>query len=280
MPIVIDNQQSLHEAREAVKFCYICGNRLRLDSDGRLESCSDEHVLPISILRLGAGVDHQDRFPVILDVHERCDRHIKSKNDNIIAAFNAMHNIPVEQWGDRRPQQIRTLMLDTIRDQWGNLLPAVSATPLLEACREWVRGFHAVLYKTFVPPRPELFSIFPPTPSFNRGAVDNVQIQDQTQFWNSIRGFVDQVVDQARNADQLDTVQAWGGELAFEAVWLDFVPSQFRNHMRATCFWNLRHPGLEAVAGDVPGGVPRWSGMYCYFDAPDNAVNVSEFMNQ
>jgi len=287
MAIQLLTQNDVRQARERVKFCYLCGSLL--DSGRGKKSLSEEHVVPRSLLRLDDSVPIPDRFPVILDTHLKCDAESKSKNDNVVAAFHSLHSIPQEKWGKRRLNQIKAMIREEVRDEYGQLLPLIDAQQIVSAGIDWVRGMHALLYNSFLPSRRDMHFVDTPLPgmmskhrsgdliTYDELALNNQEVDQH-------RWVLDSVISKARARGILDSVEAWGGKLKYECVWLNYVTPKLRaskkNTLRASCFWSLHHPGIEEVVKEVDGGRSSWSGMYLYYQAPDVVWDYSDFVSQ
>lgn len=139
------------EARAAQRqdFCYLCGKPFTEE-----DPATRDHVPPTAIFL------KEDRdFPLWLPAHRRCNRE-ESGDDQVIAQlFGLVH---------RRPPSEKERKLDFhgLEDtNTGRQAVGLADPGLKRVVFRWVRGFHAALYKEFLPEELELRAIHMPFPS-------------------------------------------------------------------------------------------------------------------
>jgi hypothetical protein len=78
------NQREAARQRKNVSFCYICGKNLHSSSGKSHNVVTKEHVIPRALLGEAPALN---AWPVLLDVHEKCERSYKRKQDHWLALY-------------------------------------------------------------------------------------------------------------------------------------------------------------------------------------------------
>lgn len=143
--MILDTQQEMRKVKK-LPFCYLCGEQL---SDPR----DDDHVPPTSIF-----LPDDRNFPLILPTHKKCNVNRSAEDQLIGQLINILH----KKTPDSRHKK---LGVKAVRLPDGELLAAVHGLNLRAIIRRWVRGFHAALYKEFLPENPGQFMTSTPLPA-------------------------------------------------------------------------------------------------------------------
>ncbi|MBL4591571.1 MAG: hypothetical protein JKY96_06380 [Phycisphaerales bacterium] len=278
MAIKIETAKELDRARARTSFCFLCGTPFR-GFDGTKPSCAtDEHIVPKGVLGKGVG---DNRKPAILWVHAKCDRESKQKQDGTSSAYYSLNLLDPDDWSEDRLNQIRSVFNRPVHLEDGRRVPAASAGILIRACRDWVRGFHALLYEVYLPSRNDVFCINPPfltfrvTPS-NTG--DSVRIEDLKKNAGAMAtnwSMVDGLLRLAEKHGHMDTVRCWGEELIFKSVWINTTKELSKKYrVGSTCFWSLEHPGIRKLSFEVHQVEMVWHGIYHTQCCPSGAARA------
>ena len=145
MPVILDTQKAMRGVRN-LAFCYLCG-----DSLDRTGKPNPDHVPPSGLFAIA------DRdFPLILPTHRECNAR-QSADDQVVGQLvGVLHG--------RRPNpEHKKFRVSVGRFEDGTPAVAVGGLNLRSIIRRWIRGFHAALYKEYLPGS-ALFSTCPPLP--------------------------------------------------------------------------------------------------------------------
>lgn len=164
------------------------------------ERRTDDHVVPENIFLLP---DRREVF--ILDAHDHCNRAKSRWDEPIGQLFKLLHGtLPAEQ-RKHKLELIRFIDTSTGEDFGG-----VGGLELNRIVRGWLMGFHAQLYREYLPPN-QPWAYSPPLPSFtDPSKIDAVQTAHSA--WVA-------TIKANRLAGTVDRVVAWNGKLVYECTW-------------------------------------------------------------
>jgi hypothetical protein len=196
MAIELKTQQALRPIQR-LPFCYLCGQAF-LPGDDR----NVDHVPPTTIF-LAADRD----FPLILPTHTICNAGRSVEDQTIGQLLGILHN--------RAPSsQQNKLKFEFGELPDGQTVVAVGGLDLRGIIRRWVRGFHAALYREFLPDA-YLFMTNPPLAEGERSA-------DGLQF-----GRVEPLIHEAarelrenRSRGLIDQIHCRNLKMRYECVWM------------------------------------------------------------
>lgn len=259
----------MQRARRAIEFCYLCGQRLPAKGQRRNSLITREHVIP-QIMLGPRPTAEQDRWSLILDVHQDCERVIKQGNDHILKLVQQMHIEPLEDWP--KLEQLRALPMrrSVLYDpSTGMSVPTFTDCPgLFECVWTWVLGLHASLYGTFLN-RDTWHLLFPPV-KIGSSQIGGWTVKE-TEFQSSI---IRDVLAHAEKIDKWDGISAWGSAVEYKCVWWR-VPKEGLE-LKWLCYWTLLMPGVLEWSRRVQGvGDERpWHGYYACSEKPSQAALI------
>ena len=242
MPKILD-ESALQAARSNLKWCYLCGRRLR-----KGQATQAEHVIPKSVLSLDGPINGH---PVILNVHTKCDPERKRSSDSLLAMFTKIHTEPEELWPESGHLRTMSLTTEIIQDEMSGELMASfgNVGPLLEGVRIWVRGLYATTYGKLLHNKSHI-GVFPPMRSKSKGT----SFADADKHSNMILKSI--IAGQLSNV--YDGIMACSGTLTFTVVWLHICQPV---SPWIGC-WMIEFPGLPRWIVESPPPGPRpWHGM-------------------
>ncbi|TET34332.1 MAG: hypothetical protein E3J72_14320 [Planctomycetota bacterium] len=215
MPEII-SQDDCKKAR-SIPFCYLCGKPL--SSGGETNR---DHIPPRKIFR-----DEDRNWPLILKTHTSCNEK-QSEDDEVIGQIVALC------WGKSVPPRRQKFKVN-IRRYKGNLMPGISGVPIQGIIWRWVRGFHAALYREFLPatwPGGNIFTPFPRSdntdPDINRALFSKVLIEN-------------------RRNRTLDRIITQNGKCIYECAWATVDDG------RTICVFGLRLYDWEKMGPQADG---------------------------
>jgi len=193
---VIDTQKGAREVRD-LPFCYLCG--VKFDAD----STNHDHVPPKRLFLKG----HRD-FPLLLKTHVKCNGDRSGEDQIITQLIGVLHDRHIDTHEGGK------LQVDMGRMEDGSPVLAAKSLPLRAIIRRWLRGFHAALYREFLPHDVNAM-ISPPLPEGSlRGDV-------ATPI--ALPAAVPEIVEAIkvnRRAGTLDRVACRKGKCRYECVWV------------------------------------------------------------
>lgn len=132
--LIVDDKRP--RPRITLPFCYLCG-----ETFGQSENRTKDHVPPRAVF----GRDDLQSWPLILDAHERCNTHQSSLDQRTGQLLAPLTGRPLAG----SPQLI------TLHDfECGDEIAGfglVEGPDFVASIWRWVRGFHAALYREFLP---------------------------------------------------------------------------------------------------------------------------------
>jgi len=205
-------------------FCYLCGKAF---DDG--SKTNRDHVPPKAIFL------PDDRLnPLILPTHVGCNQSESGEDELVSQLVSALHRrLP-------RPERQRLQFIGGRLKPDGQPIAFTSNVNLACVVWRWVRGFHAALYRQYLPRSGHCF-VHPPFPSGRREGERLIRdpiLPQQT--------FVPEEIKKNRIARNLDVLKCWNGKCYYESV---FVRA---DNGQPICFWALRLYDWEKLAD------PRW----------------------
>lgn len=201
-------------------FCYLCGKPF---TDG--EKQDRDHVPPRTIFLSGDRID-----PLVLPVHAVCNQG-ESREDELVGQFvSALHQkLP-------SPKRQRLKFITGRLKPDGQPFAFTANVPLAHIVWRWVRGFHAALYREYLPESNKNF-VRVPFPSGRRDGEKLIGDPILPQH-----SFVPEEIKKNRIAKNLDVLSCCNGKCCYESV---FVCADNGDPM---CFWALRIYDWEKLA--------------------------------
>ena len=165
-------------------FCYLCGQPFTDDNPP-----TKDHVPPSKIF------DKEDRdFALWLPAHDGCNCEQSGDDELMAQLFGFVHGTPPSESKLKLEFQG---MEDTLT---GSQTVGLADPGLQNIVFRWIRGFHAALYREYVPDELPLRAIHMPFPSGR-------QLEDGLH-WDDIRDQHPMVVEQLKKAHVADTYDA------------------------------------------------------------------------
>lgn len=251
MPSIV-SQADCRKVRD-LPFCYLCGKAF---NDG--DETDHDHVPPESIF---ATADRN--FPIKLKTHKVKCHATLNLDDEIIGQLIALLH------GKVPPKSNNRLKLAIAKNpETGKSTGLFKERNIEYLLRRWIQGFHAALYKSYLPTTVR-WAIQGPFPSGNmteRGLVPN-HIKDQHfEFVTCIK--------KNRLTGNIDRVVANNGKLIYECVW-----DKLSDGM-ACCVFALNLYGW-ADLGDI-NNFPRrgCAGLYSHLNqaVPEDATRATNLV--
>lgn len=180
----------------SLPFCYLCGNVF-----DPTDEANDDHVPPSGIF------SEADRdFPLILRTHQDCNT-ARSQDDQVAGQLvGVLH-------GRKVNPTHKKLKVKLGHFENGSRAVVVGNLDIRAIIRRWVRGFHAALYKEYLP-EADSFMTCPPLPEAKPTA-------DGPQFMPVQEVFPLFVKELKRNraTATLDRIVCRNGKCRYECVW-------------------------------------------------------------
>jgi hypothetical protein len=189
--------QSQLAAVQNLDFCYHCGKSLR--GYGPIDR---DHVPPKSIFAV------IDRTPsLILPTHKSCNQGESSIDEHIGQLLSSMHGkMP-------SPGRLRLHLSGHENPESGERVAVLSGLDLKAAIWRCIRGFHAALYREFLPESTEK-AILPPFPSAQK--IDGALTWDA--MLPQFPKFVEHI-KKNRETATIDRIVAFNGKCCYECTW-------------------------------------------------------------
>ena len=195
MPVILDTQKAMRDVQR-LSFCYLCGGNF-----DRTEKSNPDHVPPSGLF----AVADRD-FPLILPTHRKCNES-QSANDQVVGQLvGVIHG--------RRPNpKHKKLRVSLGRFEDGAPAIAVGGLNLRSIIWRWIRGFHAALYREYLPESAR-FLTCPPLPEaeFAAGGPKFMPIQEV------IPEFVKEL-KRNQATGNLDRIVCRNEKCRYECVW-------------------------------------------------------------
>ncbi len=200
--MILDTQQAMREVK-ALPFCYLCGEKLS-------EPQNEDHVPPANIFETA------DRnFPLKLPTHEKCNGDRSAEDQLIGQLINLLH----KKAPDSRHKK---LDVKAVKSPDGKLLAAVYGLNLRAIIRRWVRGFHAALYKEFIPEFPGQFMTSTPLP-----AADPIEKGGNIIPVQAVVPEFVKEIKRNRATKTLDRIICCNGKFIYDCVWVQMDNCQW-----------------------------------------------------
>lgn len=195
MAISLTTQRTLKDAA-VLPFCYLCGQAFAVRND-----TNRDHVPPS---RLFAEKDRTP--PLILPTHRLCNVRRSSEDQAIGQLVGVLHGRRVNP----RHNKLRILAGRSVD---GTSQVLATQIDVKAAIRRWVRGFHAALYREYLPEEAG-FATYPPMPEGTRSGHRIV--------YNSVPEIVPKFVEELRRnraVSNVDRILTCNGRCRYECVW-------------------------------------------------------------
>lgn len=195
MPVSLTTQKALHGVAR-LPFCYLCGS-----SFASSEATDRDHVPPSGLF---AKADRTP--PLILKTHRRCNQGRSAEDQAIGQLVGVLHGRVV----NRRQNKLRIALG---RSADGNSAVTATDIDIRASIRRWVRGFHAALYREYLP-ADSLFATHPPLPEGRR-------VGRQVRFHpvpDIIPRFVEEL-SRNRAVRKVDRITCCASRCRYECVW-------------------------------------------------------------
>ena len=133
MPVSLGTQKAMRDVRK-LAFCYLCGATFN-----QTEKRNRDHVPPSGLF---AVADHD--FPLILPTHRNCNAKQSADDQAVGQLVSIIHG--------RMPlPEHNKLRVSVGRFEDGSPSLAVRGLNLQSIIWRWIRGFHAALYREYLP---------------------------------------------------------------------------------------------------------------------------------
>lgn len=206
MSTSLTTQNELRTARN-LKFCYLCGKPFAEDVKP-----NRDHVPP---KRLFAEADRTP--PLILPTHDTCNN-VQSSYDEQVGQLVSL------LWRESPgPKDVSSLRLSMHAPDGMVPFGAVEALNLRSIIARWLKGFHAALYREFLPRVNG--AIHEPFPGGDTPGEDATLHASQGVFVREIK--------KNRAAGRVDRIHPYNGQCLYECTW-----SQLDDR-RPICVWAL-----------------------------------------
>jgi hypothetical protein len=207
----LTTQASIKHARE-LSFCYFCGNGF----NDQNKNCPD-HVPPEAIFNV-----NDRNFPLKVASHLDCNNS-QSKDDEVIGQL-----IAVIHGKQPKPENTRLKYRAYQIENTNETLFGFVNINLPSQIWRWVRGFHATLYKEFLPDD-TVKAIHPPFPH----GKTYVKGFDIDKILPQHRWFVE-IIKKNHNINYTDKIECNNKKLLYECVWIQ------RNDLSWGCIFALQ----------------------------------------
>jgi hypothetical protein len=195
MTVRLTTHKDLQEGQN-LSFCYLCGQDLGFPNE-----IDRDHVPPSGLFALA------DRDPpLILPTHRQCNQKRSREDQAIGQLVGVLH-------GRRVNPAHNKLHVAISQFKNGNPAAVLRDIDIKEIIRRWVRGFHAALYREYIP-QDALFATYPPLP-------EGKHVGDQITFVPIPEAFIKFVEEIRRNraVGSLDRIACRNEKCRYECVW-------------------------------------------------------------
>jgi len=208
---------------QKLAFCYWCGQ------DILPEEWSRDHIPP------KRAFASEDRDPCLwLPAHENCNA-AHSPVDQLTAQLIGL------KWGRAQADGDREMLIS----MFGPDLAAITNLDVRAAVWRWVRGFHAALYREWMPDKPVRYTLETPFPRAATTALPEIE-----PIRPAHQNFVHEIKTQ-RLLQNLDRITCNNGKLIYESVWCKFRDADVWACVFALNIYDWKDLGL------TPGQPPR-----------------------
>jgi len=261
-------QRDIQAARRGIGFCYLCGKPLPQRRFGAGCGVVGEHIVPRALL---GEPPAPNAWPVVLDVHDQCEEALKRGRDHWVTNLQAINTRSQEEWpewGHIRGLPIEPVVV--IDEDSGNTFPAFTGVgAILHGVSTWVRGFHAMLYRSHLPAS-VVIHVRPPVPACGPPGGVTLPLTEEMMSASV------QVVMAAMLTDRWDGVKAWGDSLRYFCTWWNRARLDGHENGPWTCFWTLTFPGVLEWSSTVTDVIRPWNGHYELPELPAGGSQVTQ----
>ena len=195
MPVSLTTHKAL-QGVATLPFCYLCGG-----SFASSEATDRDHVPPSGLF---AKADRT--APLILRTHRRCNQGRSAEDQAIGQLVGVLHGRLV----NRRHNKLRIALGRSVD---GGSAVAATDINIRAAIRRWVRGFHAALYREYLP-EDSLFATYPPLP-------EGPRVGGQLRF-RPVPAIVPRFIEELRRnraVRNVDRITCRAARCRYECVW-------------------------------------------------------------
>jgi hypothetical protein len=189
----LETQVAMRPLRK-LPFCYLCGEPL--DAGHNFD-----HVPPSTIF-----LPEDCNFPLILPTHVTCNGARSGDDESIGQVVGLLH-------GDETAK-IHKLDIALTRSGHGALLVLLRDLDLRRIIKRWVRGFHAALYREYLPDGPQRFMTTPPLPEPDSEAPGRGFLPPHDVISEFTR-----IINRNRATRTVDSIICRNGRCRYECVW-------------------------------------------------------------
>lgn len=267
-PLLINTIAQAAFARNAISFCYLCGEPLPRTRKERKATVDREHIIP-SAAR-GPSQLSSDWSP-ILDVHRHCHQEIKNVGEESLHLWHTMMTRSPGEW----PKEINQLLPEhSVLIPPGEDKPRLVLTgigKLRSTVWHWARGFHTLLYHEFLD-RKTLGSIIPPVPGYtyrNTSETDHTPTNIETVAdTDALSGKIRNLLRGALDRNECDGVLAWGNRVRYACRWCPPDSGQ-KTYL---CVWAIELDHFGSIRRNEGWQIRPWHGSYVTNTLPARAT--------
>ena len=192
---------------QRLPFCYICGNLIASN-----EKATRDHVPPQGVF----AIEH--RQPLILRAHLSCNKSHETHDQHMSQLIGLRRD-----YLPREPKHRRLKFQVFKRHNDEGYAATVETVDIKTSIWGWVRGFHAALYREFLPEKINraIELPFPEVESLVDGRPKPAPIRPQRALFVAL-------IKMNRAASNLDTIVSNAGNLRYECVWGEADPGVWR----------------------------------------------------
>lgn len=259
MAVRIESQQAMRQVTRAVTFCYLCGRELGDESVSQTE-----HLWALRRMRKPRA--DENPWPATLSVHKDCESLYKSSPDHALTLIQRVFQTPDAELDNRTLGQIKR----RIRPGSDDVPDTITIDDAKKAVWHSVRGFHAALYREYLPADVSC-TVLPPSPGFSINS--NEPIESQLARQEVVSKMLLTAMSVAIWSDEWDGITAWMGELWYRCIW--HIPSK-ESQKDPICFWVIATPETLRWAESLTGGAIPWRGGYRAARVPISGTVLSQ----
>ena len=192
----IRTDKDLRSVRKLL-FCYLCGATLR-----KSDEVTRDHVIPRAVF-----LSQDRRMPFILPTHKKCNQE-QSTADEIVGQLISTLN---KKYPDRKNMRLKVSIQN--ESNLRHPVMVLEGIDLRGVIARWVKGFHAALYKEYLP-RDTMHWFEPPVPVGQRTRNKAV--------FNKIGSYIPLIVEtikKNRKAGRVDRIECFNSKCIYECTW-------------------------------------------------------------
>lgn len=249
-------QRKLFKSLDQAAFCYLCGRRLGADTNN-----DEDHIIPKGMVKHNKPTT--GAWLPMLPVHGKCHDEIKRTDEDAVL----LHEAFVSRGQVVRPEIRRTGIRLVASDIPGVDTIGIKGASMFAACKTWIQGFHAFLYREWLPP---LFSEDKwrfISPGLTEGTEHDIQELEDCKAAAHL------MLHAAKLNGGYDGFRCWGDQVQYITTW----PRQSVRGVQY-CVWSLWLPGTEFYRAELNAPEsPCWVGWYPAGHRPASASTVDGF---